>query len=51
LSHNRLATIDNLNKKGLNKLVQCYFCAEEEFVFHLFFDSVVAKAIWCSGRG
>jgi hypothetical protein len=46
LSHNRLATVDILNKKGLNKPVQCCFCAKEESVFHLFFDCVVAKAIW-----
>jgi hypothetical protein len=25
LSHNKLATTDNLNKRGLDKPVQCYF--------------------------
>jgi hypothetical protein len=48
LSHNKLATVDNLNlnKKGLNKPVQCSFCNEEETINHLFFECVVARAIW-----
>jgi hypothetical protein len=46
LSHNKLATIDNLNKKGIKKPKQCCFCAEEESIVHLFFECVVAKAVW-----
>jgi hypothetical protein len=45
LAHNKLATIDNLNKKGLDKPVQCCFCSEES-IKHLFFECVVAKTIW-----
>jgi hypothetical protein len=45
LAHNKLATVDNLNKKGLDKPVQCCFCAEKESIFHLFFECGVAKAI------
>jgi hypothetical protein len=37
LSHNKLATVDNLNKKGLDKPVQCSFCNEKESINHLFF--------------
>jgi hypothetical protein len=44
LAHNKLATVDNLNKKGLDEPVQCCFCAKEESIFHLFL-CVVAKAI------
>jgi hypothetical protein len=46
LSHNKLATIDNLNKRGMSKLVQCQFCAEDENIRHLFFECCVAKVIW-----
>jgi hypothetical protein len=51
LSHNRLATVDNLNKKGLKKSVQCNFYNGEETVKHLFFDCVVARAVWDMIRG
>jgi hypothetical protein len=27
LSHNKLATFDNLNRKGTSKPEQCYFCS------------------------
>jgi hypothetical protein len=46
LSHNKLATVDNLNKKGLDQPVQCCFCNEKETINHLFFGCVVARAIW-----
>jgi hypothetical protein len=36
LSHNKLATVDNLNKKGLQKPVQCQFCNEAKSIVHLF---------------
>jgi hypothetical protein len=45
LPHNKLATVDNLNKKGLDQPVQCCFC-NEETINHLFFECVVARAIW-----
>jgi hypothetical protein len=37
VSHNRLATVDNLNKRGLQKTDQCQFCNETESNVHLFF--------------
>jgi hypothetical protein len=46
LSHNRLAIADNLNKKGINKPVQCCFCSEAESVFLLFFNCTIAKSVW-----
>jgi hypothetical protein len=45
-SHNKLATVDNLNKKGFKKPEQCCFCCENESIIHLFFECGVAKAIW-----
>jgi hypothetical protein len=47
LSHNKLVTIDNLNRKGFNKPSQCKFCDEHDSITHLFFEYVVAKAVWC----
>jgi hypothetical protein len=46
LSHNKLATVDNLNKKGFKKPEQCCFCCENESIMHLFFECAVAKVIW-----
>jgi hypothetical protein len=46
LSHNKLATVDNLNKRGFSKPEQCSFCAEKESITHLFFECAVAKVIW-----
>jgi hypothetical protein len=46
LSHNKLATIDNLNRKGFAKPTQCCFCNENESVICLFFECAVARAIW-----
>jgi hypothetical protein len=46
LSHNKLATMDNLNKKGLDKPKLCQLCDEEENISHLFFECVVARSIW-----
>jgi hypothetical protein len=46
VAYNKLATVDNLNKKGLMKNPQCCFCNENESVSHLFFECVVAKVLW-----
>jgi hypothetical protein len=46
LAHNKLATIDNLNRKGMHKPEECMFCKENESIAHLFFECVVAKATW-----
>jgi hypothetical protein len=46
LSHNKLAIVENLNKKGLDKTSQCRFCDEHESITHLFFECVVVKAMW-----
>jgi hypothetical protein len=37
--------MDNVNKRGMSKLVECQFCGEEESIAHLFFECCVAKAI------
>jgi hypothetical protein len=47
LSHNKIATVDNLNTRGFNKHKQCCFCCEGESICHLFFDSIIAKVMWC----
>jgi hypothetical protein len=46
LSHKKLATVDNLRKRGINKPDQCSLCNEKESIMHLFFECVVAKVIW-----
>jgi hypothetical protein len=46
LAHNKLATVDNLNRKGMSKPTQCCFCAENESIDHLFFECVVAREVW-----
>jgi hypothetical protein len=46
LSHNKIAIVDNLNKKGMDKLEQCCFCSEKESIMHLFFECEAAKVIW-----
>jgi hypothetical protein len=46
LSHNKLATVDNVNKKGMQKPEQCMFCAEKESINHLFFECSIARVIW-----
>jgi hypothetical protein len=46
LSHNKLVTVDNLNRKGMSKPEECCFCNEKETIKHLFFECVVAKTIW-----
>jgi hypothetical protein len=46
LSHNKLATVDNLNKKGMEKHDLCVFCCEKESVKHLFFECAVARLLW-----
>jgi hypothetical protein len=45
LSNNKLATVDNLNKKGMDKPVRC-FCNEMESIHHLCFECVVARVVW-----
>jgi hypothetical protein len=37
LAYNKLATVDNLNRKEMSKPIQCCFCAENENIDHLFF--------------
>jgi hypothetical protein len=46
LSHNKLAMVDNLNKKGFAKPAHCCFCSEDESVLHLLFECAVTRAIW-----
>jgi hypothetical protein len=46
LSHNKLATVDNLNEKGMDTPKLCHFYDEEESILHLFFECVVARTIW-----
>jgi hypothetical protein len=46
LSYNKLATVDNLSKRGMSKPTQCRFCMEEESINHLFFDCVIARNVW-----
>jgi hypothetical protein len=46
LSHNKLATVDNLKKRGADKPEQWCFFFEKESIVHLFFECVVAKLIW-----
>jgi hypothetical protein len=46
LAHNKLATVANLNRKGMHKPEECMFCNENESIAHLFFECVVAKATW-----
>jgi hypothetical protein len=51
LSNNKLATVDDLNKKGMAKPEAFCFCLEKENIAHLFFNCVVARAIWeCVGK-
>jgi hypothetical protein len=38
LSHNKLATVDNLNKNGMSKPERCCFCSENESIRYLFFE-------------
>jgi hypothetical protein len=46
LAYNKLATVDNLNRKGCKKDTHCCYCGENESISHLFFECVVAKVIW-----
>jgi hypothetical protein len=43
LSHNKLVTIDNLNKRGMSKPVQCQFCSENESIMQRFFSAVLQR--------
>jgi hypothetical protein len=46
LSHNKQATVDNLNRKGFKKSGHCCFCDLDESINHSFFDCDIAKADW-----
>lgn len=46
LSHNKLMTRHNLEKRKINKPLDCVFCSEQETSIHLFFDCVVANRVW-----
>ena len=46
LSNNKLMTVDNLAKRGVDKPKNCRFCDEIETINHLFFQCVVARKIW-----
>jgi hypothetical protein len=46
LAHNKLATVDNLNRKGMHKPEECVFCSEKESIGHLFFECAVATTVW-----
>jgi hypothetical protein len=46
LSHNKLARVDNLNRKGMSKPEQCSFCNENESIRHIFFEFIVARVMW-----
>lgn len=39
-------TRDNLQKRNMNKPLNCVFCFEHESVQHLFFDCIVAQMVW-----
>jgi hypothetical protein len=36
LAYNKLAMVDNLNKKGLKKNTRCCFCGENEYLTYVF---------------
>jgi hypothetical protein len=46
LSKDKLMTKDNLQKRNLNKPLDCVFCKEHETINHIFFDCVVARNVW-----
>jgi hypothetical protein len=46
LSKDKLMTRDNLQKRNLNKPLECVFCKEHETIHHLFFDCIVARNVW-----
>jgi hypothetical protein len=39
-------TVDNLERRGISKHLECQFGLEHESIHHLFFDCVVAKYVW-----
>ena len=43
---NKILTRDNLNKRRVVENLKCLYCDEEESVFHMFFECVVARQIW-----
>jgi hypothetical protein len=47
LSHNRLATVDNLNRKGMIKPAQCvFFVRKIKVLITSFLKCVVAREVW-----
>lgn len=46
ITNNKLMTVDNLKKRGVEKPPSCQFCSEPETVQHLFFECIVAKQAW-----
>lgn len=46
MSHNRILTRDNLQKRQHVNDLTCLFCAEPETTQHMFFDCVVATIVW-----
>jgi len=46
LSHNRILTRDNLQKRRDVSDPTCLFCSEQESIRHLFFDCCVAVSVW-----
>jgi hypothetical protein len=47
LSNNKNLTRDNLEKRKQVHDKTCLYCGELESTFHLFFDCVVARQMWC----
>ena len=45
-SQNKIMTRDNLRKRGIQKPLECEMCWEIEYVYHLFFECVVARELW-----
>ena len=48
MSHNKMMTRDNMQKREMDKPLDCVFCKEKETITHLFHECVVAKEIWAS---
>jgi hypothetical protein len=49
LSHNKLLTRDNLEKKQNILDKTCLLCSEKEIVNHLFFSCDIMKIMWIDG--
>jgi hypothetical protein len=46
MAHNKILTRDNMLKRQSVDDLTCVFCNELETCIHLFFECVVAKAVW-----